>query len=73
MAQARDSLRFRPAAMVVVVLGLLLPKGRKLLKLLSPWLFANFEGIKNVADQVIMTTKREKAEGTETVYYLLLS
>ena len=66
MVQARDALRFGPVALTVIGLGLLLPYGTKLLKLLSPWLFKNFQGIKNVADQVIRTSK-EKGEGTEKV------
>lgn len=66
MIQARDALRFGPVALTVIALGLLLPYGTKLLKLLSPWLFKNFQGIKNVADQVIRTSK-EKGEGTEKV------
>ena len=67
MVQARDALRFGPVALTIIGLGLLLPYGTKMLKLLSPWLFKNFEGIRNVADQVIRTSK-EKAEGTEKVY-----
>lgn len=66
MIQARDALRFGPVALTVIALGLLLPYGTKLLKLLSPWLFKNFQGIKNVADQVIRTSK-EKGEDTEKV------
>ena len=66
MTQARDALRFSPVALTIIGLGLLLPYGSKLLKLLSPWLFKNFQGIKNVADQVIRTSKR-KEEGTEKV------
>ena len=66
MMQARDALRFSPVALTIIGLGLLLPYGSKLLKLLSPWLFKNFQGIKNVADQVIRTSKR-KEEGTEKV------
>ena len=64
--QARDALRFSPAALTIIGLSLLLPYGTKLLKLLSPWLFKNFQGIKNVADQVIRTSKK-KEEGTEKV------
>ena len=66
MIQARDALRFSPVALTVIGLGLLLPYGTKLLTLLSPWLFNNFQGIKNVADQVIKTSKGT-AEGTEKV------
>ena len=66
MIQARDALRFSPVAMTVIGLCLLVPYGTKLLKQLSPWLFKNFQGIENVADQVIRTSKRE-AEGTEKV------
>ena len=66
MIQVRDTLRFGPVALTIIGLGLLLPYGTKILNLLSPWLFKNFQGIKNVADQVIRTTK-EKAEGTEKV------
>ena len=62
MVEARD-LRF---GLTIIGLGLLLPYGTKILKLLSPWLFKNFEGIGNVTDQVIKTSKR-KAEGTEKV------
>lgn len=66
MVQVRDALRFGPVALTIIALGLLLPYGTKLIKLLSPWLFKNFQGVKNVADQVIKTSK-EKAEGTEKV------
>ena len=66
MVQARDALHFGPVALTVIALGLLLPYGTTMLKLLSPWLFKNFEGIRNVADQVIRTSK-EKEEGTEQV------
>ncbi len=66
MVQVRDALRFGPVALTIIALGLLLPYGSKLLKLISPWLFKNFQGVKNVADQVIKTSK-EKAEGTEKV------
>ena len=65
MVEAR-ALRFGPVALTIIGLGLLLPYGTKILKLLSPWLFKNFEGIGNVADRVIKTSKR-KAEGTEKV------
>ena len=51
MVEAR-ALRF---GLTIIGLGLLLPYGTKILKLLSPWLFKNFEGIGNVADQVIKT------------------
>ncbi|XP_020621676.1 cytochrome P450 3A2-like [Orbicella faveolata] len=64
MIQARDALRFSPVALTIIGLGLLLPYGAKLLRLLSPWLFKNFQGIKIVADQVIKTSKRT-AEGME--------
>ena len=66
MIQVRDALRFGPVALTIIALGLLLPYGQKVLTLLSPWLFKNFQGVKNVADQVIKTSK-EKAEGTEKV------
>jgi len=66
MIQARDALRFSPVALTIIGLGLLLPYGAKLLRLLSPWLFKNFQGIKIVADQVIKTSKRT-AEGMEKV------
>lgn len=66
MLQVRDAIRFGPGALTIIALALLLPYGTKLLKLLSPWLFKNFQGIKNVADQVIRTSK-EKTERTERV------
>ena len=64
--QVRDALRLRPLSMLVIVLALLLPCGRKLLSLLSPWLFQNFKGILNVAKQVISATK-EQGELSEKV------
>lgn len=66
MLQVRDAIRFGPGALTIIALGLLLPYGTKLLKLLSPWLFKNFQGIRNVADQVIRTSK-EKTERTGRV------
>ena len=66
MIQVRDALRFGPVALTIIALGLLLPYGQKVLTLVAPWLFKNFQGVKNVADQVIKTSK-EKAEGTEKV------
>ena len=58
--QARDALRFSPAALTIIGLSLLLPYGTKLLKLLYPWLFKKFQGIKDVADEVIRTSKKKR-------------
>ena len=71
MTQVRDALRFRPLSLAVIGLGLLLPYSKQILTFLSPWLFQNFQGILNVANQVINATK-EQEELTEKVYIPLV-
>ena len=66
MIQVRDALRFSPLAMMVVGLGLLIPFGKQMLTFLSPWLFKNFQGLVNVAEQVISKSK-DQEELTEKV------
>lgn len=70
--QVRDALRLRPLSMLVIVLALLLPCGRKLLSLLSPWLFQNFKGILNVAKQVISATKEQGELSEKNLLELML-
>lgn len=60
MAQVRDALRFRPLSMAIIGFCLLLPYGKQMLTILSPWLFQNLQGILNVADQVISVSKEQE-------------
>jgi len=58
--------------MAIIGFCLLLPYGKQMLTILSPWLFQNLQGILNVADQVISVSKEQEELTEKNLLELML-